>query len=279
MVKINDVWDRTTEFLSEHLRLVLPIAILAILIPTSISNSLGELRAFGPQGARIGLGVLALAVGLLSLWAQLAITSLVIDGVGARRATQRLLPAIGIYALLALAAVAAAAIAAIPLALASGPGSALATLSGGDPQRLAAAMTPAAALAAFAVILVMLILLVRLATLLGVIVAERRGAGAIRRAIQLTRGLSSKLVGVAILYVIVATVSQWAAQAVFGSVLRLIAGGEGPVTLAGVLTGAIVAAVQTAFTVLVAVFAAKLYLACLAAEKARVAPAPLSTPS
>jgi hypothetical protein len=129
-----------------------------------------------------------------------------------------------------------------------------------------------------AVMIGFLLLIVRLAPLSGLILSERRGAGAIPRAFRLTRGLTWKLVGVVILYAIVSIVAQWAAQGVFGSVLALIAGGEGPVTLAGVLTGAIVAAVQTAFTVLAAAFTAKLYLACVAREKTAIGATSLSKP-
>ncbi len=70
-----------------------------------------------------------------------------------------------------------------------------------------------------------------------------------------------KIIGMLILYGIVAGVAILATRTVFGSVLRLVLGGDGLVTTASVLTALIGAVVQTVFVVLAAAFTAKLYLA------------------
>jgi hypothetical protein len=281
MVRIGDVWDRTTEFLSDQLRAILPIAVLAVLVPTSITNSLSDLQQSGPAGTRALLGVLSLVFGLLSLWAQLAIASLAIDGVGARRATERFLPAVGVFLLLGLAFALVAAVLIVPTMLIGGFDFSQLRLgqTSMQPLSLPAGYRLGLVLAALLLFVLFIALAARLAPLTAVILNERRGVGAIGRAFGLTRGLTWKLIGVIILFAIVSTVSQWAAQAVFGSVLALIAGGEGPVTLAKVLTGAIIAAVQTAFTVIAAAFTAKLYLASVARDGARGGGVPLSKPA
>lgn len=277
MVSIGDVWDRTTEFVSDHLRNVLPIAILAILIPATISANSAAIGTADSPALRAGIAALGLGASLLSLWGQLAITSLAIDGVGARRATQRLGPAIGVFLLLGLGIAAIVLAAYIAAALIGGVDLSQVRWSAQAPQ-----MPPGIGwgfgLTMLIVLAALIAILVRLAPLTAVIVAERRGAGAIARAFRLTHGLAWKLLGVVLLYAVVSIVSQWAATAVFGSVLSLIIGGEGPFSIARVVTSVIAAAVQTAFSVLAAAFAAKLYLACVVREEQVVlaATAPLS---
>ncbi len=68
------------------------------------------------------------------------------------------------------------------------------------------------------------------------------------------------------MFALVTIVSMLAAQTVFGSIFRLVAGDEsGPITLAGVLTSVTVAAVQTGFSVIAPAFSTKLYVALTSA--------------
>lgn len=282
MVKMGDVWDRTVDFLGDNVGALLPIVVLAIFVPTSISGSLEGLRASAGPGLSLGLAILSLAFGIVAIWAQLAITALAIDpaiGRGAgRAATARLLPAIGVFILVGLLF----ALAAVPLvAVLVTSHIDFAAMSGG--QMAAPALSPGMGLTLFLLILVtlaaMLWLAARLMPLTAVILAERRGAGAIGRAFALTRGLTWRLIGVMILYAVVALVAVMAAQTVFGSILRLVAGGEGDVTVASVITAVVVAAVQAGFTTLAAAFAAKLYVAVRqtgAADRAPPHDAPLA---
>ena len=98
-----------------------------------------------------------------------------------------------------------------------------------------------------------------------VIVREKRMFSALRQSWKLTRGMTWRIIGVILLFALVSWVSMLAANMVFGSIFALVTGGpaEG-ITLAGVLTSIVVAAVQTGFTVLVPAFTAKLYLALAA---------------
>ncbi|RYY41946.1 MAG: hypothetical protein EOP59_11150 [Sphingomonadales bacterium] len=103
-----------------------------------------------------------------------------------------------------------------------------------------------------------------------VIVREGRWLSALRQSWKLTRGMTWRIIGVILLFALISWVSILAANTVFGSVFALIAGGDrAGVSLAGVLTSIVVAAVQTGFTVLVPAFTAKLYLALTAAAGLR----------
>src|SRR3546814_20166423 len=87
-----------------------------------------------------------------------------------------------------------------------------------------------------ALVIVVLWGMARLLPLNSVVVAERRGVGAIRRAFGLTRGLALRIVGVVILFFVVWGVSAMAATPVLGSIFKLAFGGEDAHTLATVLT-------------------------------------------
>jgi hypothetical protein len=103
-----------------------------------------------------------------------------------------------------------------------------------------------------------------------IMVMERRGIGVYGRSFVLTRGIAWKVIGVLLLYGIVSWVASAAAKTVFGTVFRLLIGGEGPVTLASILTQIVVAAISTIFSVLSVAFIAKLYLATRDAREAIV---------
>ena len=266
-VKIGDVWDRTTEFVGDSLPLLLPIALISLLIPTSVMGSLGDLERNGSASVRAVFQLLQLAFALLSLWGQLAITALAINpplGAGVRKvATARLPAAIGIYVLPFIVLVLLFGVQAIAILGSGGYDFSQARWSQMSAQSLS---LPAGAGRAIGLLLVveliaLIFILARLLPLTGVIVAERRGLGSYARAFRLTRGMSWKLVGVIILYAVVAWVASVAATTVFGSILRLVAPGEGSVTVAGVLTAIAAAAVNAVFTVLAASFCAKLYVA------------------
>jgi hypothetical protein len=273
-VKMGNVWDRAVEFLSDHIALILPIAIFALIVPTSITGSLQELATTGSMPVRSGLTLLGLGFAILGIWAQLAISAMAIDPEYARRATAtataRLFPAIGVYLVLFLAVFLVLFAQVFVLGLAGGYD--FSQIQWGQQTMQQLQLPPGlrgwVGLLFLVEALVLIGLLARLAPLTGVIVAERRGLGAIRRAFQLTRGLTWKLIGVVILYAVVAWVATAAAQFVFGSIMRIIAGGDGPVTVAGVVTSVVVASVGATFTVLAAAFTAKLYVATARAHEA-----------
>lgn len=269
MVKMGYVWDRTVETLGDRLGVILPIAILGIFLPSAVITSFDGLREMAAPGLKITFSLVSLVASLLSLWAQLAIIAATVgttrtSGEVIGIATRRLLPTIGVFILVGLAAT-----------LLMLPSIVLVVMGGIDAtavasgqvmmERLNGTYVGIATLYGVVAFVAVLFLGARLAALSAVIVEERRGAGAIPYAFRLTRGLTWRLLGVLLLYGIVAFVSVLAVQTVFGTILRLFDGGTGPITLTGVVTAIATSAVSAVFTVLAAAFCARLYVAIVGA--------------
>jgi hypothetical protein len=262
MVKMGTVWDRTVEFLGDEIGTLVPIALLAILVPTSINSNLWALMPNAAPGLRLAAGVAVLALSILVLWGQLAVTALALYPArhGATAAATRRLPA---ALAVMLIVVVACLVAAVPFGV-------ILAASGVDPATLGTQELPAIppgaglGLGLYALLLfgVGLWLAARLMLVTPIVVAERRALGAFGRSFALTRGLALKIIGVLFLFVLVSWVAQGAATLVFGSIFRLVTNGEGgAVSLASVLTTIVVAVVETGFTVLGTAFTAKLYAA------------------
>ncbi|KQN24159.1 hypothetical protein ASF00_14960 [Sphingomonas sp. Leaf34] len=265
MVKMGTVWDRTVEVLNGRTGMIAPIALVGMLLPSVVRD--GFVAYATPGTISFALVGVILAIGTLAalLWAQLAIVAIATDpatdAASARRqAGARLLPALGVTALLTVLAL----LLAVPpvIVLIQSGFDVSAAASGSSVQ-----MTPPSAgaagftgLYALAYLVAALWIGARLVLLNPVILNERRGIGAIRRSVQLTRGLTWRIIGVLILFAIVMLVSTWAAQSVTGVIFRLALGADGIVT-ATFLSGIAATIVTTAFTVLAAVFTAQLYVA------------------
>ena len=277
MVKMDYVWDRTTEFLGDHLSAVLPLAVIGILVPTSIMNALTPLWTEAGHGLGLMLMAVTIVAVVVLLWAYLAITALVVDSAARPRvagiAARRLLPLIGIYLLLA----AVFAVLFLPIGqLAAMSGMNLAAMQAGQPIKVTSpTMMWSLVLYSLAFTALLVLVMARLAPLGAVIVAERRGIGAIAQAWRLTRGMTLPLIGVAILYFVVSQVAGLAARTVFGSILRFVSPGDGPITVANIVTTIVVSAVSTVFTVLSTVFTAKLYVEVMRSIES--VPAPVLT--
>ncbi len=264
-VKMGTVWDRTVEVLNGRTGMIAPIAVVGMLVPSVIRD--GFVAFSTPGTAMFALVGSVLAIGALvaMIWAQLAIVAIgtdpATDAADARRqAGRRVLPAIGITILLTLVA---ALLAVPPVVVLIRSGFNFAAAAAGTNAQ----MTPPSAGAAgfvglysLAYMLVVVWIGARLVLLNPVILNERLGIGAIRRSIQLTRGLTWRIIGVLILFVIVTLVSTWAAQAVTGILFRLALGADGIAT-ATFLAGIAGTIVTTAFTALASVFTAQLYVA------------------
>lgn len=270
MVSMGTVWDRATEFLSDNLSGIFPLALFAIFVPLSISQSLEPLTK-SDGSAAIGFNLVSIGLSIVSLWGQVAIMALALDAPGGRgsataTANRRLLPVIGISLLLLIGFF----VLMLPFGIILG-------LSGIDFQAMSdgKATLPSGVglfLGLYSLLFVaaLIWLAARLLLVTPTIIMERRGVGVIARSFKLTRAVQWKIIGVFLLFVIVLSVSFLAAKFVFGSIFGLIAGGDAPVTLGSVLTSILVSVVLTAFTVLAAAFTAKLYLAVRDAREAIV---------
>lgn len=263
MIRMGDVWDRTIEFLGDNLGAVVPIALLTILVPNSITSSLSEVQATATPGVALALSLLSLVLMLVQFWGQIAISAHAIGLASPNRvATTRLLPMIGLYILVGVAFF----VLMIPFfVIVFGSGVNPQLLATGDQGAMQQMMQKVGGLIAiYGLVFVVLALWIAarfLAVLLPVIAAERRGFGAFGRAFALTRGLTWRIIGVFVLYAVVALVAVLAAQTVFGATLRLVTDASGPISVASVITAVIVSAVMTALTVLATTFVAKLYVA------------------
>lgn len=265
LVRISDIWEQTREVLADRARALRPIGALAIFLPLAIQ---GAIKAYG--GASPGAAALAAVVALASLplllWAVFTTVGMASDRTvnprAADVAARRRVPA-GLLAV--LVAVAVALLAAVPI---------LAAMAAGGYDFRAAAggagSTGPAELSIGARLFVSLYGLflfgfalwagARLFVLNPVIALEHRGIGAFARSVTLTRGLTAKLMGVNLLFLLVWGVAAFAARAVIFVIFRLLLG-PGNIATATWLGGLADAAVTTAMVVIAAVFAARLHAA------------------
>lgn len=264
-VKMGSVWDRTTEVLNGRSGMIATLTAIGLVLPSIVRDAYVSVATPGTISfAGIGMA-LSLAAVLAMIWAQLAIIAVATHPAttredAGRQARVRLAPAFGLTLLVGLVAV----VAMLPPIVAL-------SLSGFDFAGAArgagmATTVPSAGTALFVTIycLVLGVLAIwaaaRLILLNPVILNERRGIGAIRRSIALTRGRTWRIIGVVILFAIVLTVSTLAAQAVTGLIFRLVLGASAK-GLATFLAGVVGTLVSSAFTAIAAVFTAQFYVA------------------
>ncbi|RYE01767.1 MAG: hypothetical protein EOP61_10340 [Sphingomonadales bacterium] len=275
MVKMGTVWDRTAEFLTDNLATILPIALLAFFVPASIEGNFQAAMEGASSELILALQLVQLAFGVLTVWGMLAFTAMALENADSdhagRLAVQRLPAALAVtivtFAALLLL------MAPIPVVLSANGVDVMAIAHGRDFD-LPSGVASFVAIYLIAAAALSLWLCARLIVATPVIVREGKWLGSLSQSWKLTRGITWRVIGVIILFVLVSWVSILAASTVFGSIFALIAGGDrAGVTLAGVLTSIVVAAVQTGFTVLIPVFTSKLYLALTAAAGLGESPA------
>lgn len=266
MAKMGTVWDRTAEFLSDNLAAVLPVALLAFFVPTTISGSFQGMRQNSEPGLMLILSLVQIAFAVLSLWGSVTITAMALEINDGRSAAaigrSRLLPAL----LVALVLFVAMLLLFLPIPIAlQASGYDMMAIARGENVPLSPGLAGGMALYVLVLLALLLWLGARFFVVTPVIVREKRTFSSFRQSWKLTRGITWRIVGVILLFCMVSWISILAANMVFGSIFTLVAGGPGDgLSLTGVLTSIVVAAVQTGFTVLVPAFTAKLYLALTA---------------
>jgi hypothetical protein len=264
-VKMGTVWDRTIEVLNGRTGMIASIAVVGILLPTVVRDGFVAFSSrANPVSMLIGVALTIVAL-VAMIWAQLAIVAIAtdpaVDAASARRrGGARVLPALGITVLLTIVALL---LAVPPIVVLVQSGFDFAAAANGSSARMTPPSVGAAsftALYGLAYLLVLIWIGARLVLLNPVILNERLGVGAIRRSIQLTKGMTWRIIGVMILFLIVLMVATGAAQSVTGIVFRLVLGADSVAT-AAFLAGVAGSVVTTAFTALAAVFTAQLYVA------------------
>jgi hypothetical protein len=263
-VNMGTVWDRTTEFLSDNLSALASIALLAIFLPLAIGDLVNQA---GPALGTPVMRIVGLLCSLINLWGQLAIVALALDPDAGRAAAQAAATRGYGRALLVMVVVfVAMAVLALPiLGVLFASGVDMTQLAGTGGAAAAPDISPGTGaflgLYGMALLIVLLFVTVRLAPVYPVILAEGLGLAAIGRSFAVTRGITWKLVGVWLLFLVVFLVATGAARSVFGLVVGLMVPGEGPFTAASIVAALAGALITTAFTALVAAFSARLYLA------------------
>lgn len=264
MIRIGAVWDRTTEVIAGRASLLAWLAGLFLFAPALLQAIMRAAAAGSPAAS---LKLLAFLVGLLvavlAIWGTLAMTAMTSDPAVDRHEAiaigRRRLPA-GIAVLL-VAAVVAFVVAVIPVIYFVAGSVDMARLEQGvSASSLNESASAGIAPFLLVVSLIALWLSARLLPLFAVVTNEQRGLGAFARAFALTRGSTIKLIGLMLLYAIVAIVLLTAVTWVVGSLAQIVFGDDGRVwtmLLLAVATGIITAG----FSVLQTTFSAQFYLA------------------
>ncbi len=253
------------EVIRGRLAILATIALMLIFAPAVVQAVIDTFAGTSTVGKLLSV-IIAVFVIVAAVLASLAITAVATDpGVDRQAALTigggRIGPMLGVSAVLGLVAIVSVL-----------PGIVLLALSGIDWQRAQAGLSQdglnlgmfgLSALYLLALSIVWLWVAARLVPLAGVIVNERLGLRAIRRAFALSRGSAMKLIGVLILYSIVFLVVMVAVGAVVGLITGLIVGAEhaGTITL---IVAIVTAAVTSVFTVLQTVFSGQFYVAARA---------------
>lgn len=265
MVRIGDVWDDAADVLAGRARPLAALAGLTLVLPALVQATFGlasgaPARMNDPVGA-----VVALLAALVAIWGRLAITGVALDpdttpAAARAQANQRLLPMLGVLVVLGAAGVLLLG----PLLYAMGAaGLDWTALSTGSQAKLPP-LGPGAQVYGLALFLFALWAVARIKLLLmPVVAAEGRIIGAIGRGVELTRGLTWKLIGVVVLYYVVVGVCMVAAASVFGLLFRLLLGAGA----AQFCTALVAALVGAALDVVAVVFAARLFAAATGAGR------------
>lgn len=271
MVRIGDVWDRTVDVLRGRTAILIGIALLTLVLPGIVAGALGTVVPLQDPFI-VAVPLVRLAMLVLLVLGVLAMTAVASDPAvdraqGLRIAAQRLLAALGVLIALVLAALALFIPAGVLFRLSG------ATLSGAGTLDMSHAASGYAAGAGLLVLLAALLglwLSARIVPLFGIVVNERRGFGALRRSLALTKGSTLKLIGVLILYFILTTVAMLAATMVSGVVARLALGGDATAGVAFVVA-VVRTLISAGATTVQSVFYARFYVAAIEREQ-RMAP-------
>lgn len=246
-VSITRAWEETRHRIGRDGKLLVSIALAMFVLPGTVS---ALFQPAAPQGQMPQPGwwmLLALVTLLIGVVGQLAIFRLSIHGgsVGEsiRHGLHRLLPFLGATLLVA-----------IPLSL-------IAILvigaSGGDPQQ----PRPIVGLVLLMLIPIVLFVAVRLLMMAPVASSEALGpVGILKRSWALTRGNWWRLFGFLVLFVVAATIIGLAVGAVVGSAVTILAGPVEPMSVGALALALVSQTLGAAFTLLLVVMLARIYV-------------------
>lgn len=268
-VRIGSVWDSTQQVLAGRTSMLVPFAAIGFVLPAMLQvllvpqTSMAQMSA-SASATGVLVGLIAIVLGI---WAQLAIMALAThpattSAEASRAGVRRLLPLLGVAFAMGLIIALVVFVPLVVLGL-SGFDFTRAVAAQGNPALMPPLPSGAALfIGLYALTLVVLgfWLMARLMLTYAVVLNERRGLGAIRRSIALTRGMTWRLIGITILFSIVFFVAAAAVQGVAGLIFRLILGAD-RITWVLALTGLVGSIVTAGFMTMAYVFIARLYVA------------------
>lgn len=268
-VRIGSVWDSTQQVLAGRTGMLVPFAAIGFVLPAMLQvllvpqTSMAQMSA-SASATGVLVGLIAIVLGI---WAQLAIMALAThpattSAEASRAGVRRLLPLLGVAFAMGLIIALVVFVPLVVLGL-SGFDFTRAVAAQGNPALMPPLPSGAALfIGLYALTLVVLgfWLMARLMLTYAVVLNERRGLGAIRRSIALTRGMTWRLIGITILFSIVFFVAAAAVQGVAGLIFRLILGAD-RITWVLALTGLVGSIVTASFMTMAYVFIARLYVA------------------
>lgn len=268
MVNMSAVWDRTIEFVSDNLAVLLPVVAGVIFVPLAINEMIAPLAGAEAPVMRMVLAAVSLVLVLAALVGRLAVTALALEvaqgaGEALRLALRRVLVAVLVSLVLML--VFGVLLLPVPGVMAAYGYDFAAAMQGETPE-----MAPVAAAVILLYILMLLPLIAwmgaRLSLVSAVIMGEGLGLSAIGRSVALTRGIAMKIIGVGVLYVVLVLAVALAVKTGFGTLFHLVLGGDEGVSVASVLTALFSALPAAIFAMLASAFVAKLYRAAIARQ-------------
>lgn len=268
-VRIGSVWDSTQQVLAGRTSMLVPFAAIGFVLPAMLQvllvpqTSMAQMSA-SASATGVLVGLIAIVLGI---WAQLAIMALAThpattSAEASRAGVRRLLPLLGVAFAMGLIIALVVFVPIVVLGL-SGFDFTRAVAAQGNPALMPPLPSGAAlfiGLYALTLGILSLWLMARLMLTYAVVLNERRGLGAIRRSIALTRGMTWRLIGITILFSIVFFVAAAAVQGVAGLIFRLILGAD-RITWVLALTGLVGSIVTAGFMTMAYVFIARLYVA------------------
>ena len=254
-LSISTAWNETAEFVKRESGLILPIAFLLIAVPGALLQILmpeppapGELPAVGAWLLIVPIAFVASMIGTIAI-STLALRPGTSVGEALQRGLRRFIPLFLASLLLTIAA----AIIALPLVFVLG-GAAVA--AGGDP----AAMAGSILLVLLILSVIFIAFWVRLMLMTPVAAVEEAGPVAIiQRSWGLTRGHFWKLLGFALLLMVVGAVVVVAITAIFGILIAVLAGRPEPGNTSMILMTIVSALLQSVLSAVFVTMIARIY--------------------
>ncbi len=254
-ISMSSIWDETVVLLRREAPLMVPLAFATIGIGSAVSSlAQGAIQQAGGNGVS-GLVFLALLIAtLLTLVGNLAVMALALRpgmsvGEALRLAAQRLPKMVVILILIGLVVM----LMIIPLAV-------ILVASGVDMQAKVPDVPPLAILYALVVIAALLYLFARTFTLNGLVIDKNPPIiETIKQTFAATRGLVGKIIGVTILFIVVAAILDWATILISGAAFALVGKMIGSPFAAQMMTALVGGMVSAGLSLVSTLFAARLY--------------------